>query len=119
MALKKEDHWVAIVGLGGLAFGYWYWKSHSSTAASADTSTSDTSADTGTQQMMIPSYDLAAENTVGPGQVYYQGGNTSGTTTPSGAPAQSTNPGVLQPVSSKTSGTVATNGQHMALPMNS
>jgi hypothetical protein len=119
MALKKEDHWLAIVGLGGLAFGYWYYKSHSSSTASSDSSSADTSATDTTPNVVIPGYDLAAENTVGPGQVYYQGGNASGTTTPEGTPAQPSRPTVMQPQSAMPVGTVATNGQHLALPMNS
>jgi hypothetical protein len=124
MALKKEDQWIAVAGLGAVAFGYWYYKSHQTASASDSTSSADTSStDSGTPDIYIPSYDLAANNVVGSNQIYY--GNQP--TSVSGTPAQGiySSPVLASNVSPAAAGgssmrvtSTATSGQAMTMPVN-
>ena len=123
MALKKEDQWIAVAGLGAVAFGYWYYKSHQTASASDSTSSADTSGDTTEPDIYIPSYDLAANNVVGSNQIYY--GNQP--TSVSGTPAQGiySSPVLASNVSPAATGgssmrvtSTATSGQAMTMPVN-
>jgi hypothetical protein len=121
VALNRET--LAIVGLGGAGFAYWYWKRNQN-ATSAPASTSDTvdNGATGGDGIYIPSYDLAANNVAGASQIYGQG--TSGLTGPGVSPSVPIAPasgvaGPIKPVSSGGMRTTTTNGQAMALPVQS
>lgn len=123
MALKKEDQWIAVAGLGALGFGYWYYKSHQ-TAVASDSSTDNTSDTSSTPDIYIPSYDLAGNNVVGPSQIYSGGGVKTGApgvgsySTPTAPAVSTTSPQAATSNSTMRTSTVATSGQAMTMPVN-
>jgi len=124
MALEGRRETLGIIAIGAAAFGYWYWKQHSSSAATsnaAEPDAGDTSA-AGGSNIYVPGFDMAADNVVGPSQIYYPGGPVSGLTGPS-APVSAAGTAASNPaVSSSVSNGVRmspTSGQAMPLPAHS
>lgn len=83
MALKPEDHWMAIAALGGIAFGYWYWTHKNSTTNASDSTASTATAESPSASPLIAGMSGQANNVTTPSMVYQNAG--VGYTAPDGS----------------------------------
>ena len=87
MALDKEDHWIAILGLAGVAAGYWYWHTKSKNSTVSNGTADNTTADIPAASPLIQSFDGQSSNVTTPAQVFQNSG--SALTFPLGAEVSS------------------------------
>lgn len=99
MAVKKEDYWVIVAGMGAIGAAYWYWTKRNTASGTATNASQDATTATADQGAMTyyPSMEGASQNIVTASQIYSQAGS-----------------GYVQPAGQ----TVLSQGQTYALPMN-
>ena len=70
MALNEKDHWVAILGLMGVAAGYWYWQRKNSSPTSINDATAETPAeDIANSVPLVQGFQGLSSNITTPTQV--------------------------------------------------
>lgn len=97
MALNEKDHWVAILGLAGVAAGYWYWSNRNQSTSDGNLTAANQTADQPGGNTLIPGMDQTSVNVTTPTMVYNPGSSIN---TPIGIPIQTGSQAFTLPVNS-------------------